>query len=638
MTTTTAAQRLERLWETPREIAFQLATVDHKSIGRRYIVTAFGFFLVAGLAAMTMRVQLAHSDLAVLDPETYNQFFSMHGTIMIFLFATPMNSGFGNYFVPLMVGARDMAYPRLNALSYWVFLFSGLLLLASMALGAAPDDGWFSYSPLSASAYSPGVNLDFWALSLIFLSIATTAGAVNFIVTILTLRAPGMTVSRLPLFCWAILSTSFTILFALPPLTAGNVMLVLDRLINTHFFDANNGGNPLLWQHLFWFFGHPDVYIIFLPAIGMVSTVIPVFARKPIVAYTFVALATVMTGFISFGVWVHHMFAVGLPQLSVAFFGSASMMITIPSAIQIFAWIATIWGGHQVRWRTPFLFMVGFIVLFVIGGLSGVMFAVVPFDWQVTDTYFVVAHFHYVLLGGAVFPIFGGLYYWLPKITGRMLSEKLGHLNFWLMFIGFNLTFFPMHILGLEGMPRRVYTYPAGMGWDGLNLTSTIGAFVLAVGVLVFIFNYFWSQVFGEPAGDNPWEADSLEWAVSSPPPPYNFLAIPEVIGRNGIWDDPELPARIHNPSGRLAQPGGEIHESLQTTTLDAEEHRRLEMPEDTLWPLVLGFGLLLAFGGVLPGLWPVRVLVMGTGVAIALWALASWMWPKTRLLEEDEE
>ncbi|MGE5594798.1 MAG: cbb3-type cytochrome c oxidase subunit I, partial [Hyphomicrobiales bacterium] len=481
------AGRLEHVWEVPRGLAFELATVDHKKIGERYIVTAFVFFMLSGAAALAIRTQLATSEADLVGPDTFNQFFTMHGTTMIFLFATPMLSGFGNYFLPLMLGARDMAFPRLNAFGYWVFLFSGVFMYSSFLVGAAPDGGWFSYVPLTGRAYSPNANIDFWSLGIIFLTISSTAGALNFIVTIFKMRAPGMSINRMPIFAWSVLGTSFALIFALPPLTAANILLEMDRQFGTWFFDSSRGGNALLWQHLFWFFGHPDVYIIFLPAVGMVSMIIPVFVRHSLIGYTFIALAMVTTAFISFGVWVHHMFATGLPVISLSFFSAASMLIAIPSGVQIFAWLSTVFAGHQIVWKTPLLFMLGFIFLFVMGGLSGVMFAVIPFDWQVTDTYFVVAHFHYVLLGGAVFPIFGAFFYWLPKMSGRMLSERWGHVSFWLMFIGFNLTFFPMHIVGLLGMPRRVYTYPSGLGWDSWNLIATIGAYVLAAGVLVFI-------------------------------------------------------------------------------------------------------------------------------------------------------
>jgi len=504
----TDVQRLERSWAEPAGLLAWIGTVDHKRIGTRYLVTAAVFFAAAGVEASLMRAQLARPDEHLLGPERYDQVFSMHGLTMIFLFVTPMLSGFGNYLVPLMIGARDMAFPRLNAFGYWVFLAAGLFMYSGLLLGKAPDNGWFNYAPLSIQPYSDGPNIDFYAIGLLFLGISTTVGGVNFIVTILKLRAPGMSINRMPIFCWAILATSISIVFAIPSLSVAAGMLELQRSWGFHFFDTAGGGDPLLWQHLFWIFGHPDVYIIFLPAVGIVSSIVPVFSRRSLVAYDWVALATMATALLGFGVWVHHMFAVGLPQVSLAFFAAASTIIAIPSGIQVFAWLATMLKGRPVI-RTPFLYVLGFLVSFVIGGLSGVMFAAVPFDQQVTDSYFVVAHFHYVLFGGAVFPIFAGIHYWYPKITGRMLDERLGQASFWLVFVGFNLTFFPMHIAGLLGMPRRVYTYPAGMGWDVYNLLSSIGAVVLVVGILMNLANLVQARFLGESAGPDPWLANT---------------------------------------------------------------------------------------------------------------------------------
>ncbi len=612
-------ERLVRLWETRPGLLGKLGTVDHKEIGIRYIITAFAFFLLAGIEALLMRVQLAVPENTFLSPDAYNAFFTMHGTTMVFLFATPIQSGIANYVVPLLTGSRDMAFPRLNQFSYWVFVLAGLFMYASFPLGQVPAGGWFNYVPLTSATYSPGPGIDFWGLGLIFLTISTTAGAINFIVSIFKLRAPGMTINRMPLFLWNMVVTSFMVIFALPALTAANVLLELDRKFGMHFYDPTGGGSPLLWQHLFWIFGHPDVYIIFLPAIGMVSTVVPVFARRPIIGYTAIALATVATGVIGFGVWVHHMFATGLAPLSLAFFGVASFMITIPTAVQIFAWLATILHGRPV-WRTPFLYVLAFFFDFIIGGISGVMFGVVPFDWQVTDTYFVVAHFHYVLIGGAVFPIFAGLHYWLPKMTGRMIDERLGWLAFGLIFGGFNLTFFPMHITGLLGMPRRYYTYPPNMGWDGLNLLETIGAFILALGVLVFLWSVLHSLLHGEPAGDNPWRASTLEWQTTSPPPPYNFRSIPTVHSRDPGW---EL-----QYSDETAQYGDETlsraRETLGTTLHDARPEELWAMPEDSGWPLVLALALAVTFVGLLGGfLW-----LAALGLAAVLVATVGWLWP----------
>jgi len=619
-------ERLERNWAEPGRLVTAIATVDHKKIGVRYLVTASVFFVLAGLEAVALRAQLATPNERLLSPEAYDQLFSMHGITMIFLFVTPMLSGFGNYLVPLQIGSRDMAFPRLNAFGYWVFLASGLFIYSSLVLGRAPDAGWFNYVPLSSGSH--GVNIDFYGLGLIFLGISTTAGAINFIVTIFRMRAPGMSLNRIPLFCWAVLATSFSIVFAIPSLSADCLLLELSRKWGYHFFDKATGGDPLLWQHLFWIFGHPDVYIIFLPAVGIVSSIVPVFSQRRMVAYNLVALATMATGFLGFGVWVHHMFAVGLPQVTMTFFAAASMAIAIPSGIQIFAWIATIIGGTPVL-RTPFLFIVGFIVVFVIGGLSGVMFAVIPFDQQVTDSYFVVAHFHYVLFGGAVFPILAGIHYWLPKISGRMFSERVGVASFWLVFVGFNLTFFPMHISGFLGMPRRVYTYPDHMGWNVLNLLSTIGGVVLACGILVIIVNILWSTRFGAAAGDDPWNANTLEWSTTSPPPHYNFATIPVVRSADPNWDrrDREEDQR-RLERGELVLADG--HETVATSEVDAELEHVLRMPGDSPWPLLLAIALTVFFVGLISS----SNVTAWIGVAAVVIALGGWHFPWT----SDEE
>ena len=520
----------------PEGLLSWVASVDHKQIGIMYLLASLLFFLVGGVEALLMRIQLGTPENTFLSPEAYNQIFTMHGTTMIFLVVVPMLIGFATYFVPLMIGARDMAFPRLNAFSFWIFLFGGLLLYYSFLAGGAPAAGWFSYAPLSEHAYSPSPGLDYWALGLLAVGAGTLAGAINLIVTILTLRIPGMSLRRVPLFVWMVLVNGFIILFALPPLNAALVMLLFDRLLNAHFFMPVAGGSPLMWQHYFWAFGHPEVYIMILPAWGMISEIIPVFSRKPIFGYEFVAGSSVAIGVLSFAVYAHHMFAVGLGHPFDFAFSSASMLIAIPTGIKIFNWIATMWGG-RIRFTTSMLFAVAFLVLFTIGGLTGVMFAVVPIDWQLTDSYFVVAHFHYVLFGGTMFAVFAGIYYWFPKITGRLLSEKWGKWHFWLTFIGFNLTFFVQHLLGIAGMARRVYTYPALPGWGLMNLISTVGAFVLALSVLVFLWNIIITVRHGQPAGDNPWEAWTLEWATTSPPPVHNFDQVPPVRSRRPLWD-----------------------------------------------------------------------------------------------------
>ncbi|MGH2736524.1 MAG: cytochrome c oxidase subunit I, partial [Actinomycetota bacterium] len=534
------ADRLEQIWGEPPGLASAFTTVDHKRIGMRYLVTGLVFLVLGGIEALILRVQLAQPNLEVVDPETFNQLFTMHGTTMMFLFAVPTLSGFGNYMVPLMIGARDMAFPRLNAFGYWVFLAAGLFLNSSFLLGAAPNAGWFNYPPLANTDFSPGLNVDFYLLGLLLMGISTTAGAINFIVTILKLRAPGMSINRMPIFVWGELALGLAIVFAQPPLTLGLLMLLLERTFDFNFFDASAGGDPVLWQHLFWIFGHPWVYIIVLPAFGLVSAMVPVFARRRIVGYTYIVLAEMAVALIGFGVWVHHMFAIGVPQIALSFISAASFMVTIPSGIQVFAWLATLASGRPVL-RVPMLYVLGFIVVFVVGGLSGVMFAAIPFDQQTTDSYFVVAHFHYVLIGGALFPILGAIYYWLPKMTGRLLDEGWGKVSFWLTFVGFNLTFFPMHISGLLGQPRRTYTYQEGLGWDAWNLMATIGGFVLALGILVTFHNWHRSTRRGPPAPADPWGGESLEWSIPSPPPDYNFETIPTVRGREPMHVQPEL-------------------------------------------------------------------------------------------------
>jgi cytochrome c oxidase subunit 1/cytochrome c oxidase subunit I+III len=520
-----------------------ISTTDHKRIGILYLLTSLFFFLVGGLEAMAIRTQLALPNLKFLAPETYDQIFTMHGTTMIFLVVMPALIGFGVYLVPLMIGASAVAFPRLNALGFWLLICGGFLLNFSFLAGGAPDAGWFSYAPLSERTYSPHAGLDYWALGLLLLSIGTIAAAINFVVTIATLRAPGMTIRRLPLFVWMTLVNAVLILFALPALNAALVMLLTDRLLQAHFFDPARGGSPLLWQHYFWIFGHPEVYIMILPAFGMISEIIPVFSRKPIFGYGFMAASTLAIAFLSYGVWVHHMFAVALGRIIISVFAASSMLIAVPTGVKIFGWTATLVGG-SIRFTTAMLFAVAFLLEFTIGGLSGVAFATVPIDWQLTDTYFVVAHFHYVLFGGTAFALFGGVYYWFPKITGRRLDETLGKWNFWLVVIGFNLTFFVQHFLGLLGMPRRVYTYPDLPWWGVLNMISSLGAVILVFGVLVFGVNLAASLIFGARAGNDPWDAWTLEWATASPPPLENFEQLPLVRSRRPLWDlkHPESP------------------------------------------------------------------------------------------------
>ncbi len=524
-------------WDAePRGLLAWVATVDHKRIGVMYLVTALVFLLVGGAEALLMRVQLAVPHNGFLSPDVYDQLFTMHGTTMIFLVVMPALIGFANYLVPLMIGARDMAFPRLNALSYWLFPLGGLLLHFSLLAGGAPQVGWFSYAPLSETPFSPTLGVDYWSLALLVLGVGSVAGAINLIATILTLRAPGLSLVRLPLFVWMVLVNSILIVLALPALNADLVMLLIDRRLGAHVFTAVGGGSPLLWQHYFWSFGHPEVYILILPAFGMISEVIPVFSRKPIFGYGFVAGSTVAIAALSLGVWAHHMFAVGMGHTADMFFAVGSLAIAVPTGIKIFNWIATMWGG-SIRFTTAMLFATAFLVQFVIGGLSGVTFAAFPIDWQVTDTYYLVAHLHYVIFGGSLFAMFAGLYYWFPKIAGRRLDERWGRAHFWLTIIGFNAAFFVQHLLGLMGMPRRVFTYPDLPGWGALNLISTVGAFILGVSVLVLVANVAISLRAGQPAGDNPWDAWTLEWATTSPPPAHNFARVPPVNGRRPLWD-----------------------------------------------------------------------------------------------------
>ena len=544
---TTTVVRRRTLGET--YVGQWLMTTDHKMIGVMYIITGFLFFMVGGLEALLIRAELARPDGQLLSPEVYNQIFTMHGVTMIFLFVMPTLTGLGNYVVPLMLGARDMAFPRMNAFGFWTTLFSGLFLQSSFLFGSAPNAGWFNYAPINEVACgvhavqcTAGMNDDFWLLGIMLLGIASIASGLNFVVTILKLRAPGMSINRMPLFSWMTLITSFLLLFALPSLTAASILLLLDRRIGTHFYQYAFGGDPLLWQHLFWSFGHPEVYILILPAFGIISEVLPVFSRKPIFGYTFIAWSGVAIGFLSFTVWAHHMFAVGLPSIAQAFFATSTTLIAIPTAVKIFNWLATVYGG-KISFKAPMIFALGFIGMFLIGGLNGAALAIVPFDYQVTDSYFVVSHIHYVLFGGSVFAIFAGFYYWFPKITGKFLGERLAQVHFWLMLVGMNLAFFPMHIMGLLGMPRRVYTYPATSGWNELNMLATIGAFMIGISIMVFLYNLIASLKNGQKASTDPWDAFTLEWDTSSPPKKYNFLNIPVVRSRRPFYDkkNPEI-------------------------------------------------------------------------------------------------
>jgi cytochrome c oxidase subunit 1 len=592
-----------------------LTTVDHKRIGILYGITAFAFFIIGGVEALLIRLQLTGPNGRILDAETYNQVFTMHGLTMIFFVVMPLSAAFFNYLVPLQIGARDVAFPRLNAFSYWAFLGGGLFLYSSFLLGGAPNCGWFCYQPLGV--VEAGNNNSFYALGLQMAGIGSLVASVNFITTIVNLRAPGMSLMRMPVFVWMTLVVSFLLLFALPVLAIGLFQLTFDRLFVTHFFDMAAGGDPVLWQHMFWLFGHPEVYVLILPAMGIVSEVLPVFSRKPLFGYPAIVFAGVAIAFIGFGVWAHHMFAVGLGPVANAAFAISTMVIAVPTGIKIFNWLGTMWGG-AIRLQTPMLFSIGFITMFVIGGLSGVTHAVVPSDYQQTDTYYIVAHLHYVLFGGAVFGLFSGIYYWWPKFTGHLFSEPLGKVHFWLMLIGFNLTFGPMHILGLQGMPRRIYQWPAGMGWDLWNLVATVGAFMIAISILVFMVNAVLSVARGKPAGADPWDARTLEWSIPSPPHHYNFAEIPTVRHRDELWhrkySEDEAGRSVPVVAGAAEAPHeGDGHE-------EGHEEVHIDMPNPSYWPVVAAAGMpLIGYGLIF------HWIFIPLGVVLLLSGLYGW-------------
>jgi cytochrome c oxidase subunit 1 len=620
-------------------------TVDHKKIGIMYYVTAFFFFLVGGIEALLIRVQLAQPELSVLTADQYNQIFTMHGLTMIFFAVMPLGAAFFNYLLPLQVGARDVAFPRLNALSYWVFLAAGIFIYSGVLLGGLPDGGWFNYAPLNIIGPNPtdliggGSPVDahisrmvLYSIGLQIAGIASLASSLNFIVTILNMRAPGMTFMRMPIFTWMMFITSFLILFAMPVIGVALWQLMFDTRFGTSFFNPAGGGDPVLWQHMFWLFGHPEVYILILPAFGIVSEILPVFSRKPLFGYTAMVFSAIAIAFLGWGVWAHHMFAAGIGPVANAAFGLSTMFIAVPTGVKIFNWLGTLWGG-RIRLTTPLLFAVGLVGMFTIGGLSGVTHAIVPHDYQQTDTYYIVAHFHYVLFGGAIFGLFGGTYYWFPKVTGMLLSEPLGKLHFALMFIGFNLTFGPMHILGLWGMPRRIYTYADGMGWNFWNMVETVGAFIIAAGILVFMFNVATTRKRGMKAGDDPWDARTVEWLTTSPPPHYNFEQIPTIHTRDEFWhrkyagEGDQPPVRV--PAGASAD-HSPAEDAVPAEAAPAhgpghDGHGDIHMPNPSYYPLIAAIGMPIMGWGVVAG-GVAQVILIAVGGLILLAGLFGWV------------
>ena len=632
-----SGEELNRLWADPPGLWGRLTAVQNDAIGVRLLLTGFFFLLLGGsFDSVLMRLQLAVPENTLVSPELYNELFTNHGSVTMFLVILPIFEGFAILLLPLLLGTREMPFPRLGAFSYWTFLMGGLLYYSSTLFQLVPNSGWFAYTPLSGPEFSPGLAMDFWVLGLGVAEVGAIAAGIEIIIGVCKMRAPGMSLSRMPLFAWAVLVMAVMVLFAFTPLIIGSLLLELDRGFGTQFFNPALGGSSLLWQHLFWIFGHPEVYIQFLPATGVVSMIVPVFVRQRTVGYTWLVGAMVAIGFLSFGLWAHHMFAVGLPPLVLSFFAAASIAIAIPAGVQIFAWLATIGAGRPV-WKTPFLFVVGFLVIFVVGGITGVMVAAVPFDLQAHDSQFVVGHLHYVLIGGVAFPIFAGVYYWFPKFTGRMLDERLGRWNFWLLFVGVNVAFFPMHISGLMGMPRRIYTYDAELGWGIYNLISTIGVFVIVPGIAVFVWNVFRSYRKGEVAGANPWGADTLEWATPSPPAEHGWSVLPIVHSRHPLWDQDEL----HRGDERLERFVHGLSEwplkwraAVIVGTASGSPQEVFRVANPSLWPLVTASGVVLIFLSELVKLrWGA-----GLGALVIVVGAIGWNWPQEPPMSVEDE
>jgi cytochrome c oxidase subunit I+III len=622
MTALELHRALDTIWRTPSGWKGMLTSVNHSDLGKRFMVAAVVYFAIGGVLAMLIRAQLASPRSAFVGPDVFNQVFTMHGSLMMFMFAIPFFEGLALYMLPKMLGARDLAFPRLSAFGWWCYLFGGFILIVAMIAGVAPDGGWFMYTPLASKTYTPGINADIWLLGITFVEISAVCASVELTVSILKLRAAGMSLARMPIFGWYILVTSLMMVIGFPPLILASTLLELERAFGWPFFDPNKGGHPLLWQHLFWLFGHPEVYIIFLPAAGAISTILPVMVRHPLIGYRWIVASILTLGFFSFGLWVHHMFATGIPHLALAFFSAASTLVAVPTVVQIFAWLATMWAGRPVL-RLPMLYIGGFFGVFLIGGLTGVMLAIVPFNWQAHDTAFVTAHLHYVLVGGFVFPMMAGLYYWLPRITGRLAQPMLGGLAFWLIFIGFNVTFLVMHLTGLLGMPRRVFTYDAGLGWDWPNFISSMGSFVMAFGFAVALIDLVLAIAFGRRASRNPWDAGTLEWAMPTPVPTYNFASLPEVAGHDPLYRDHGLAAALAAGEGHLGRARG-VRETLGVDIVSGRVTEIVVLPGNSWLPILTASATGSFFLAMLFGFYWLAPL------ALALVTVLGWLWAST--------